>query len=103
MIAQDTGSAMVGPARADIYWGAGDEAGRVAGRTWQQGRFVILLPRELDMVAAGKAMPLPRPKPPIPNDMVASTGKGSQVQGYQKVRPKQAQTTPAEKPSVAKQ
>ena len=102
MIAQDTGSAMVGPARADIYWGAGDEAGRVAGRTWQQGRFVILLPRELDMVAAGKAMPLPRPKPSIPNEMVASTGKGSQVQGHQKDRVKQAQTTPPEKASVAK-
>ena len=32
MIAQDTGSAIVGPARADLYWGAGDEAGRIAGR-----------------------------------------------------------------------
>jgi membrane-bound lytic murein transglycosylase A len=100
MIAQDTGSAMVGPARADIYWGAGDEAGRIAGRTWQQGRFVILLPRELDMVAAGKVMPLPRPKPPIPNETVASTGKGSQVQGHEKDRA--TQTTPAEKASVAK-
>ena len=28
MIAQDTGSAIVGPARADIYFGAGEEAGR---------------------------------------------------------------------------
>jgi membrane-bound lytic murein transglycosylase A len=27
MIAQDIGSAIVGPARADIYWGAGDQAG----------------------------------------------------------------------------
>src|SRR6516165_8287917 len=27
MIAQDTGSAIVGPARADIFWGAGDRAG----------------------------------------------------------------------------
>jgi len=31
MIAQDTGSAIVGPARADVFWGAGEEAGRVAG------------------------------------------------------------------------
>ena len=31
MIAQDTGSAIVGPARADLYLGAGDEAGRIAG------------------------------------------------------------------------
>src|SRR4029077_16522704 len=30
MIAQDTGSAIVGPARADIYWGAGDQAGHLA-------------------------------------------------------------------------
>ena len=32
MIAQDTGSAIVGPARADLYFGAGLEAGKVAGR-----------------------------------------------------------------------
>jgi membrane-bound lytic murein transglycosylase A len=63
MIAQDTGSAIVGPARADLYWGAGDDAGRIAGRIRHPGRFVMLLPRELDMVAAGKHMPLPMTKP----------------------------------------
>jgi membrane-bound lytic murein transglycosylase A len=73
-VAQDTGSAIVGPARADIYWGAGDDAGRIAGRIRQQGRFVILLPRELDLVAAGKSMPLPRPKPPIADVRVAKNG-----------------------------
>ena len=31
-IAQDTGGAIIGPARADIYFGAGDEAGSVSGR-----------------------------------------------------------------------
>jgi peptidoglycan lytic transglycosylase A len=71
MVAQDTGSAIVGPARADIYWGAGDPAGRIAGRIRQQGRFVILLPRDLDMVQAGKSMPLPRPKPPVKDLNVA--------------------------------
>src|SRR5262249_30755261 len=30
MIAQDTGSAIVGPARADLYWGTGDDAARIA-------------------------------------------------------------------------
>jgi membrane-bound lytic murein transglycosylase A len=65
MIAQDTGSAIVGPARADLYWGAGDDAGRVAGRIRHPGRFVMLLPRELDMIAAGRDMPLPAPKPKI--------------------------------------
>jgi membrane-bound lytic murein transglycosylase A len=68
MIAQDTGSAIVGPARADLYWGAGSEAGRIAGRIRHPGRFVMLLPRELDMVAAGKRMPLPLPKPRIRDD-----------------------------------
>ena len=66
MIAQDTGSAIVGPARADLYWGAGDEAGRIAGRIRHPGRFVMLLPRELDMIAAGRHMPLPVPKPKAP-------------------------------------
>ena len=63
MVSQDTGSAIIGPARADLYFGAGDDAGAIAGRIRQQGRFVMLLPRELDMVEAGRAMPLPRPKP----------------------------------------
>jgi membrane-bound lytic murein transglycosylase A len=63
MIAQDTGSAINGPARADLYWGAGDAAGRIAGRIRQQGQFVMLLPRELDMVEAGRHMPLPPAKP----------------------------------------
>jgi peptidoglycan lytic transglycosylase A len=66
MIAQDTGSAIVGPARADLYWGAGDDAARIAGRIRHAGSFVMLLPRELDMVEAGKHMPLPVAKPNIP-------------------------------------
>src|SRR5947209_14397574 len=63
MIAQDTGSAIVGPARADLYWGAGDDAASIAGRIRHPGRFVMLLPRELDMIAAGNHMPLPLPQP----------------------------------------
>ena len=65
MIAQDTGSAIVGPARADLYLGAGNDAARIAGRIRHSGRFVMLLPRELDMIAAGRQMPLPAPKPKI--------------------------------------
>jgi membrane-bound lytic murein transglycosylase A len=71
MVAQDTGSAINGPARADLYWGAGDDAGRIAGRIRQQGRFVMLLPRELDLVEAGKQMPLPPPKPAITENVPA--------------------------------
>jgi peptidoglycan lytic transglycosylase A len=64
-IAQDTGSAIVGPARADLYLGAGDEAGRVAGRIKHRGRFAMLVPRELDLAAAASELPLPVPKPKI--------------------------------------
>jgi membrane-bound lytic murein transglycosylase A len=63
MIAQDTGSAIVGPARADLYWGRGDDAGRVAGRIRHPGKFVMLIPRDQDMVEAGRQMPLPLAKP----------------------------------------
>jgi membrane-bound lytic murein transglycosylase A len=75
MIAQDTGSALVGPARADLYWGAGDDAGRIAGRIRHPGRFAMLVPRELDLVAASWQMPLPVPKPKIP-EVDTTDGKG---------------------------
>jgi len=79
MIAQDTGSAIVGPARADLYWGAGDDAGRIAGRIRHPGRFVMLLPRELDMIEAGKHMPLPVAKPNIPEaEVKKEEGKAKQ-------------------------
>jgi membrane-bound lytic murein transglycosylase A len=63
MVAQDTGSAITGPARADIYYGAGPDAGRVAGRFRQNMRFVMLVPKSLDPVARGRKMPLPDPRP----------------------------------------
>jgi len=45
LIAQDTGSAIIGPARGDIFFGSGDEAGRIAGRMQAAGDFVVLAPR----------------------------------------------------------
>lgn len=44
MIAQDTGSAILGPARADLYFGTGDEAGLLAGNIRHSGRMIVLLP-----------------------------------------------------------
>jgi membrane-bound lytic murein transglycosylase A len=63
MVGQDTGSAIVGPARADIYFGAGDEAARMAGRIKNPGNFVMLLPHALDPVEAGRDTPLPPERP----------------------------------------
>ncbi len=63
MIAQDTGSAIVGPARADLYFGAGYEAGRVSGRLRNNMHFVMLVPKSLDPTARGKLLPVPDPRP----------------------------------------
>jgi membrane-bound lytic murein transglycosylase A len=61
MIAQDTGSAIVGPARADLYFGAGDEAGHAAGGIRHSARMVMLVPREIDPSALRAPAPRPRP------------------------------------------
>ncbi len=45
MIAQDTGSAIKGAQRADIFYGTGDAAGDQAGRTKTAGRMITLLPK----------------------------------------------------------
>jgi membrane-bound lytic murein transglycosylase A len=63
MIAQDTGSAIVGPARADLYFGAGADAGKVSGRLRHNMRFAILIPKSLDPVARGRKMPVPDERP----------------------------------------
>ena len=63
MIAQDTGSAIVGPARADLYFGAGSDAGKVSGRLRHNMHFVILVPKSLDPLARGRRMPLPDARP----------------------------------------
>ena len=44
MIAQDTGSAILGPARADLYFGTGEDAGVLAGNIRHAGRMIVLLP-----------------------------------------------------------
>jgi membrane-bound lytic murein transglycosylase A len=44
MIAQDTGSAIKGAQRADIFFGTGDAAGRQAGTLKDPGRLVVLMP-----------------------------------------------------------
>jgi membrane-bound lytic murein transglycosylase A len=63
MIAQDTGSAITGPARADLYFGAGPDAARVSGRLKNNMNFVMLVPKSLDPAALGRKMPLPDPRP----------------------------------------
>jgi membrane-bound lytic murein transglycosylase A len=63
LVAQDTGGAIVGPARADIYFGAGVDAGTVSGRLRHAGRFYMLVPKEADPSMLIDPVPLPRPRP----------------------------------------
>jgi len=45
MLAQDTGGAIKGHVRADVFWGQGFAAERMAGLMKQQGRLYVLLPK----------------------------------------------------------
>lgn len=54
LVAQDTGGAIRGVVRGDVFWGHGAEAEAVAGRMRHPGRLWLLLPRRIE----------PRPPPP---------------------------------------
>jgi membrane-bound lytic murein transglycosylase A len=88
MIAQDTGGAIIGPARADLYFGAGDEAASIAGRIKNNGRFVMLLPHELDPRVLKGDVPLP-PRRPTEQEMAE----------YKKNPPKDEEAGKAAKPT----
>jgi len=45
VLAQDTGSAIQGPVRGDLFFGFGDDAGLGAGRMRENGTYYLLLPR----------------------------------------------------------
>jgi membrane-bound lytic murein transglycosylase A len=47
VVAQDTGGAIKGPVRGDLYWGAGQAAADRAGSMNARGRYYLLLPRLL--------------------------------------------------------
>ena len=59
MIAQDTGGAIRGPVRGDVFWGPGEEAEQVAGRMKHDGRMWLLLPREVAASLGSGRAPAP--------------------------------------------
>jgi membrane-bound lytic murein transglycosylase A len=97
MIAQDTGSAIVGPARADLYFGAGVEAGKVSGRLRHNMHFVMLVPKSLDPAARGRKMPVPDPRP---SEKIAKLFPPTDASKGQPKNQKNAAATPAQ-PAVA--
>jgi membrane-bound lytic murein transglycosylase A len=52
MVAQDTGGAIRGPVRGDVFWGYGQEAAHKAGLMQSRGRYWILVPRGVSMTSA---------------------------------------------------
>mgnify|MGYP000710390272 CR=1 FL=1 len=46
MVAQDTGSAVKGAQRADIFYGSGSVAGNRAGNILYSGEMITLIPNE---------------------------------------------------------
>lgn len=52
LVAQDTGGAIRGPVRGDVFWGHGDEAAAIAGRMKHRGRLWALLPKSVSAPTA---------------------------------------------------
>ena len=70
VIAQDTGGGILGPVRADLYWGDDEAAADVSGRMGGPGREWFLLPRGLALPAKIVGEPTsvaPTPEPPMPS------------------------------------
>ncbi len=47
MVAQDTGGAIRGIVRGDVYWGAGKQATEIAGKMKHKGNYWLLLPKHI--------------------------------------------------------
>jgi membrane-bound lytic murein transglycosylase A len=54
LVAQDTGGAIRGVVRGDVFWGTGEEAAERAGRMRSRGRTWVLLPRDVAARAEGR-------------------------------------------------
>lgn len=51
MVAQDTGTAIRGHVRGDIFWGAGETAALIAGHLKSPGRMIVLLPPDVALAS----------------------------------------------------
>jgi peptidoglycan lytic transglycosylase A len=90
MFAQDTGSAIRGAARADIYFGHGEDMAHIAGRIKQFGKFVMLVPKDAsvsDQKPGAIPLPLPRPKDIATQEAMAK-GKDAKPAGAPAAKPR---------------
>ena len=49
MVAQDTGGAIKGPIRGDVFWGSGERALKLAGPMKAEGNLFILIPKTVSI------------------------------------------------------
>jgi membrane-bound lytic murein transglycosylase A len=56
-VVQDTGGAIAGHGRVDIFWGTGDDAERIAGPFKQEGRVFLLVARKEFLPPTANALP----------------------------------------------
>jgi DNA-nicking Smr family endonuclease len=102
MIAQDTGGAIIGPARADLYFGAATRR-QHRWRLRHDGRFVMLAPKEL-VPAADDEIPLPRRRPTIEEmaayEKFAAKQKPKPKRRSPKPRASAGDHSPAQKPAT---
>lgn len=57
LVAQDTGGAIQGPVRGDVFWGHGPEAAEVAGRMKNRGRLWVLVPKSVALPPPARSTP----------------------------------------------
>ena len=57
MIAQDTGGAIRGPLRGDVFWGASEHASEIAGKMNARGAFYVFTPRAVAARLANENAP----------------------------------------------
>ncbi|MGO9445954.1 MAG: murein transglycosylase A [Thiobacillaceae bacterium] len=57
VMAQDTGGAISGAVRADLFWGFGQDAGDQAGKMKQTGRLWVLLPKDFPLEQSASKSP----------------------------------------------
>ena len=60
MIAQDTGGAITGPVRGDVFWGFGSEAESRAGGMRARGRYSLTIACLFLLILVGAGLGLPR-------------------------------------------
>lgn len=53
-VTQDTGGAIRGPVRGDVFWGHGPAAAQRAGKMKQRGEYFLLLPRPVTSAKTGQ-------------------------------------------------